>query len=122
MLGPQFHTLYRGVRGTALNTNQMGQSWSTDKSVAERFANFDEEGYESSGYVITAKVHSRHIMTGPERRSIPDIHTTASYEREQPVRKGGIVHVQGVERIDETGEMTPVDPVALFGKRKTGRA
>lgn len=130
---PQFVTLYRGVMDRnddavvfSKRTGSMGQSWSTDRNVAEKFANFDEEGYETPGVVVTAQVHKRHILSSPsERSTIPGIHSTQSLEREQPVRKGGIVHVRGVEHIREDGSVnrwSGSDISSIFGKRRTGRA
>lgn len=130
--GSQFVTLYRGVKDVnddatifTKRTGNMGQSWSTDRSVAERFAGYDDEGYATPGQVVTAKVHNRHIMTGAARRTIPGIHSTRSLERELPVRKGGIIHIQSVDTINENGDVTrwpSSDVTAVFGNRRTGRA
>lgn len=133
--GSQFTTLYRGVTDEnadstpfSKRTGNMGMHWSTDRSVAESFAGFDEEGYAVPGIVTTAKVHNRHIMTGMERRRAEadhGVHSTQSAENEMPVRPGGIIHVQSVENIDEDGNSSPwrsSDIASVFGKRRTGRA
>ena len=128
----QFTTLYRGVTDRngdssmfSMRTGSMGQSWSTSRDTAERFAMFDEDGYETPGHVVTAQVHNRHIMKSAERNTIPGIHSDRSYEAEQPLRKGAIVHVRGVDGIDEggTSKAWPKSDIkSVFGKRQTGRA
>lgn len=135
VLGPQFVTLYRGVTdpdgtGDALinRTNDLGQHWSVDKGVAEHFASFDQEGYETPGWVVTAQVHRRHIVNPgtiehSRMKASHDVHSANSYERELPVRKGGIVHVRSVEHNSEPKlNWTDQDIATRFGSRRTGRA
>lgn len=131
-MSEQFVTLYRGVRDPEetgdLRPQALGQHWSADKSVAEHFASFDEEGYESPGWVMSARVHRRHIVEPGtiehlRMQGSHDVHSANSYERELPVRKGGIVHVRSVEHNQEP-EMnwTPQEIAGTFGTRRTGRA
>jgi hypothetical protein len=99
--------------------------------MAEHFASFDEDGNETPGLVLTAKVHARHIVQPgtPEHRRMQNdlgVHGGNSLERELPVRKGGIVHVQSVERIstedNPASNWRTSDISSVFGPRKTGRA
>ena len=131
--GSQFQTLYRGITdesGTGVGRQNLGVHWSTDRSVAESFASFDTEGYAVPGHVITAQVHSRHIVQpgSLERRRMMashGVHGEGSAEYEMPVRPGGIVHVRSVESLSEDGsaDSWPAERVAgVFGHRRVGRA
>jgi hypothetical protein len=130
VLGKQFVTLYRGITdtdGAGINTRSLGQHWSEDRSVAERFASFDEDGYDTPGFVMTANVHRRHVVQpgSLEYRRMQadqDLHSPASYERERPLRKGAIVHVSGIAKLDVQGESSPVEVSSVFGNRRVGRA
>lgn len=130
-MSEQFVTLYRGVRDpddSGVRTRDLGQHWSADKGVAEQFASFDEEGYSTPGWVMTARVHRRHIVEPGtiehlRMQGSHDVHSANSYERELPVRKGAIVHIRRVEHNEEP-EMNWTDQeiATNFGTRRTGRA
>ena len=118
-LGPQFQTLYRGMPVTPdqVNVSKMGTHWTTDRNVAEDFATFDADGNEGPGTVVTAAVHRRHVT---DWRSSPGAFNPAIHrEREVPLRSGAVLHIQGVEQLDNDGA-TPAD--IRTGKFGTGRA
>jgi len=118
VLGPQFQTLYRGLTVTPdqVDLSRLGTHWTTDRSVAEDFATFDQDGNAGPGTVITAAVHRRHFT---DWRSSKDAFNPAIHrEREVPLRPGAIVHLRSVERLDDD-EVTPA-PVST--RRGTARA
>jgi hypothetical protein len=116
-LGPQFQTLYRGLTVTPdkVDLQNLGMHWTPDKGIAEEFATFDTEGNPGPGTVITAAVHRRHVT---DWRSSPNAFNPQIHrEREVPLRKGAIVHIQGIEHLDD--EPTSVD---IPTRRRIGRA
>lgn len=131
-MGPQFQTVYRGLNTPSLRgSRDLGMHWSTDKSVAEGFASFDEEGYAvPGGTLIEAKVHRRNVVQpgSLERahlRNSHGVHGGQSAEYEAPVRPGAVVHVRNVESLSEDGSSTSWSPENIrktFGSRQTGRA
>lgn len=118
-LGPQFQTLYRGMTVTPeqVNMTSLGTHWTPDRSVAEDFATFDTEGNAGPGTVITASVHRRHVTDW--RSSHGAFNPTVHREREVPLRRGAVLHIQNVERLDDEGP-TPVE--VPTGRFRTGRA
>ena len=119
VLGPQFQTLYRGLTVTPeqVDMSQVGTHWTPDRSVAEDFATFDTEGNPGPGTVITAKVHQRHVVDWRSSKDAfdPSVHR----EREVPLRKGALLHIQDVERLDDDG---PVSTPVRTGRFRTGKA
>lgn len=100
-LGPQFKDhiqVYRGLRDVApadVRLDDLGQHWSTNRRVAESFAD-DVSDSANPGTVVGGLVHPKNIV----RESDPDYEQVLSLgyepdasEDELPLRKGAPVHV-----------------------------
>lgn len=98
----QFIEVYRGfanVSPETLNTGRLGRHWTTNRSVAESFAN-DAAGPDEPTTVVSALVRGKNVIepnTEEWDREAGDFGADADgVESEVTVRPGSLVHVMGM--------------------------
>lgn len=101
-VGKQFIEVFRGFAGVSpnqLDAGRLGRHWSTNRAVAESFAN-DAVGPDESSTVVSALVRAKHVIPhDTEEWDTEAGRYGADYgdvEGERTIRPGSRVHVTGI--------------------------
>jgi len=130
-MGNQFTEVYRGFSGVSpdtLNTGRLGRHWTTNKRVAESFAN-DTTPEDEPSTVVVAHVRNKHIIpTGTEEWSNEAEKYGAedwdSPESELTIRPGSRMHVMSIDHSpDATSQVESIRREDMsFGQLRKYRA
>jgi hypothetical protein len=126
----QFYEVFRGFSGVSpetLDKGSLGRHWTTNKRVAESFAN-DTADPDEPTTIVSALVRGKHIIpTGTE-----EWHNEAglygaeedSVESEMTVRPGARVHVTGITHYPNATDSERYTPRSAmsFGELRKFRA
>jgi hypothetical protein len=130
--GPQFADhiqVYRGYSSTPtpdhIDFERLGHHWTTDRSVAERFAIQDEdhpeEGFPLEGTVLSGMVDKKHVMPKDEiHPSLGVLDNDA--EKEHTLRQGAPVKVTGATAMSFGVNDSEIRKEDYPPTRNTGRA
>lgn len=125
-IGNQFIEVFRGFAGVSpdqLDAGRLGRHWSTNRAVAESFAN-DAVGPDEPSTVVSALVRAKHVIPhDTEEWDTEAGRYGADYgdvEGERTLRPGSRVHVTGITHYpNATGEEhTFRDQMSLKDLRK----
>ena len=126
----QFIEVYRGfanVSPDTLDTGQLGRHWTTNRMVAESFANDSSEPHEPTT-VVTALVRGKNVIQpGTEEWDREAGRFGADWngvESEVTVRPGSLVHVMDIEHSPNADAPTErIDRQSMtFGQLRKFRA
>ena len=126
----QFIEVYRGfanVSPDTLNPRQLGRHWTTNRNVAESFAN-DAAGPDEPTTIVRAMVRGKNVIEpGTEEwdREAGDYGADWNgVESEVTVRPGSLVHVMGMEHSPHADAPTErIDRKSMtFGQLRKFRA